>query len=73
MVGKTETGEELRRMVFGALDFAVTNGYGDAAMHDPVKEVANDLMDYDYDVQNSIEDAADLIPIIEAWRKERAN
>ncbi len=73
MAGKTETGEELRGLVFGAMDYAMTNGYGDAMLRDPLAAVARDLMDYDSDVQAVCDDAADLIPYIEAWRKKQAN
>ncbi len=65
MAGKTETGEELRGLVFGAMDYAMTNGYGDAMLRDPLAAVA--------DVQAVCDDAADLIPYIEAWRKKQAN
>lgn len=56
----------LAERVFRALDHALENGY-ENFLQLPATEVANDLLDYDADLEN--EDPAKLAPLVSAWRQ----
>ena len=68
----------LRDLVFRALDNSVENGYGEESKSGGLETVANNLLDYDAEIFEAASkgddflDGMDLIPHIEAWRKERA-
>jgi hypothetical protein len=60
--------ENVRTRVFRALGFALDNGYEDF-LRLPAVEVANDLLDFDADLES--EDADELVPLVSEWRVAR--
>jgi hypothetical protein len=79
MDGQMPLGDDLKDLVFTALNNAVENGFGDEALNDTPENVAINLLDYDADisiacdVQDDRLSVMDLIPHIEAWREQRAS
>jgi hypothetical protein len=62
----TGGGLDLRDLVFRALDHARENGH-EEFLHLPAAEVANDLREYDWDLEN--DDPAELTPLVTEWRR----
>jgi hypothetical protein len=60
---------DLRAAVFSSLDQARENGYSFEGWD--VEAIAVDILDYDATYQDRELEPRELIPHIEAWRKER--
>ena len=69
--------EQVRKLVFEALDNGVAGGHGNEMRQNTVSDEAINLLDYDGDISQIVADEGDifgvpdLLPHIEAWAKAR--